>query len=504
MMTVLTLLGAASPRATGEAVAGTGQDAGFAGLVDEMQLSEAVPEAVPEGAVAALNDVGMSETQPEEAEETSVPVMPDQVPSPASVHPLAAQMLPIAGRMPPAAGTTSDRGRIELPTAAVTMPPVFDGGFPIFEGAGPFLSTPSPDVGDARPAPPTDDLWSPVAPTALPDLETVGPAPPASVGPDPAGPAAPDKGAAARIAQVAPLPATPVEDAVGRPPPATATAAAAAGATLAEPAPPDGQIDAGTTAEVLRAAASSWVRVERVTPGKEGVIAANLGRMPDALERRIDAGADATASQPVPAAATAEDTAPPTRLPAAEDELPDRAAPMPIADAGPDAPDLRADLSPATVQTTAAQQAIAAATALPPARSPLVQAALDRVLPLPAAAGETVVRLDPQGLGMIEVVVQENRHGTLDVTLRVQNPLVLDAMRQDRDAVAQALANAQGGAAGSLSMDLFHAGTGQRGAEPEAPFFGGAAAEADPELVEGATDAPDLQILRADRVNIVT
>lgn len=166
--------------------------------------------------------------------------------------------------------------------------------------------------------------------------------------------------------------------------------------------------------------------------------------------------------------------------------------------------ELRSDLSFSTTLTQAAHAS--AAEAPPPPRSPLVQAALDRIFPLPAVAGETVVRLNPHGLGIIEVVLQDGRNGALDVALRVQNPLVLEAMRQERDAVAQTFSGAQGAAAGSLSMDLFQSGTRQRGAAPGLPAGRAPAGEAGqddtPEVPQ--LDRPVPQISRADRVNIVT
>ncbi len=166
--------------------------------------------------------------------------------------------------------------------------------------------------------------------------------------------------------------------------------------------------------------------------------------------------------------------------------------------------EMRSDQSFSTTLTQAAHAS--AAEAPPPPRSPLVQAALDRIFPLPAIAGETVVRLNPHGLGIIEVVLQDGRNGALDVALRVQNPLVLEAMRQERDAVAQTFSAAQGAAAGSLSMDLFQSGTGQRGAAPGLPAGRVPAGEAGQEDAseEPQLDRPVLQINRADRVNIVT
>jgi hypothetical protein len=181
--------------------------------------------------------------------------------------------------------------------------------------------------------------------------------------------------------------------------------------------------------------------------------------------------------------------------------------PQPASHADGPTPDARGGLN--GPQTFAAEMSKVAEP--PPApRSPLVQAVVDRIGTLPAAVGETVVRLNPKGLGIIEVVIHEGRDGALDIALRVQNPLVLDAMRQERDAVALAIAPQQGGAAaGSLSLDLFQSGAGQRDPQPDARGGGSHPAETgdepDPATAEPRPDAGGTgQIVGADHVNIVT
>lgn len=141
----------------------------------------------------------------------------------------------------------------------------------------------------------------------------------------------------------------------------------------------------------------------------------------------------------------------------------------------------------------------------PTPRSSLVQAAVERLAPLPATPGETVLRLNPHGLGVIEVVIQEGRNGALDVALRVQNPLVLDAMRQEREAVAVVFSAPQGGAEGSLTMDLMQSGTRQGGAGADT---GGQPQKARQLALDIAADeTPDAtvrQLVSADSINIVT
>ena len=258
--------------------------------------------------------------------------------------------------------------------------------------------------------------------------------------------------------------------------------------------------DLNEALDILRRATRSAVRIERVAPGQPGLTPANQDAKPDTFGEVLDrAGAPVASHEPAdprPAAiAPSEDLAT-----SAEPHPVDAAVP---AAAEPTLSEARVHLPAPAIQHTSAAPATTTSGAVP--RSPLVQAALDRILPLPSVAGETIVRLNPHGLGLIEVAVHERQDGGLDVALRVQNPMVLEAMRHERDAVAQAMSSAQGSGSGSLSMDLFQSGTGQRGAEPEARGgFLAASADAGTEPAEAQTEEPAMQILHADRVNIVT
>jgi hypothetical protein len=252
--------------------------------------------------------------------------------------------------------------------------------------------------------------------------------------------------------------------------------------------------------DILRRATRSAVRIERVAPGQPALTPANQDAKPDTFGEVIDRTGMPVASHG-PADPSPADIAPSEEL-ARSAELQPREAAIPAA-AEPTLSEARVDLPAPATQHASAASATTTSGAVP--RSPLVQAALDRILPLPSVAGETIVRLNPHGLGLIEVSVHERQDGGLDVALRVQNPMVLEAMRHERDAVAQAMSSAQGNGSGSLSMDLFQSGTGQRGAEPEARGgFLAASADAGTEPAEAQTEEPAMQILHADRVNIVT
>ena len=141
-------------------------------------------------------------------------------------------------------------------------------------------------------------------------------------------------------------------------------------------------------------------------------------------------------------------------------------------------------------------------------RSAIVPNVVDRIAALPREVGETIVHLKPHGMGLIEVSIQQARDGGLDIVLRIQNPMVLEAMQSERQAVAQALASQGGAASGSLSMDLFQPGTGQRSPQREgsstASESGSDAGATKDSIEEAAGQAVPRQIVHSDRVNIIT
>ncbi|MFA8386165.1 MAG: hypothetical protein ACEPO2_11120, partial [Pelagibaca sp.] len=140
-------------------------------------------------------------------------------------------------------------------------------------------------------------------------------------------------------------------------------------------------------------------------------------------------------------------------------------------------------------------------------RSAIVPNVVERVAALPREVGETVIHLKPHGMGLIEVSIQQARDGGLDIVLRIQNPMVLEAMQADRQAVAQAIGGQGGAASGSLTMDLFQSGGGQRGAQGD---NSGATSRTDTlptteELLDNVTgQASSHQIIQSDHVNIIT
>lgn len=67
--------------------------------------------------------------------------------------------------------------------------------------------------------------------------------------------------------------------------------------------------------------------------------------------------------------------------------------------------------------------------------------------------GTTSLDLSPTGLGRLEVDVETNSSGALRIVLRAENPLVLDALRHDRSALADALTGHSSD--GSFSFESF-------------------------------------------------
>ncbi|MAQ85990.1 MAG: hypothetical protein CMH12_22815 [Maritimibacter sp.] len=150
---------------------------------------------------------------------------------------------------------------------------------------------------------------------------------------------------------------------------------------------------------------------------------------------------------------TAETPAPRTSAPTAQlqttSQAADQTQPMSAAQ-------LRAAVAQALPQPAAEQSQPA-----PQPKSPIVQKVVDQVAQLPTEPGTTTIRLKPHGMGIVEISVERTKDGRLDVDMRVQNPLVLDAMRNERGALSHLFQGT--GAQGSLSMDLFQPGAGQNG-----------------------------------------
>ncbi|GAA6199890.1 flagellar hook-length control protein FliK [Aquicoccus sp. SU-CL01552] len=101
------------------------------------------------------------------------------------------------------------------------------------------------------------------------------------------------------------------------------------------------------------------------------------------------------------------------------------------------------------------------------------------------AEGRTRIELSPRGLGTIEVDVTTGSDGALKVVVRAENPAVLNALREERDLLAQVLGGLD---TGSLDLQSFSDsnGQGQQGDQPA----GAPMAAANDMTATGADPAP--------------
>jgi hypothetical protein len=485
-----------------------GMEALFAALLADAAPMEAPPVApCPTPAVDATEAEAVEGVDDVQVEATDLPEMPLPLQPPG----LPAGPVLVDPGPPPAApqgeGEICSEGiesRVIFATAPVATP---QPAFPVEPPTVAPAAAPAPAVPSAAPLPASGGVSDPSPPRSDAEL---------SLPPCPVSPPAPVTRPDAVV--------TPEARADGGTVPAVAAPPHAPQAVPTEPPEIEAAGEESRQAETPSPREMTAPPDPRLAPARPEIMAepvrtdmARLRRAAVRVEHRVEAPPMPDA-RPEPAAlaeapdapvtgSVPGDKAPASPSPEAEDRLPD---PVP-----PDAPDLPPQpgirLDPAPVTPPPKDFAALLTRPDPPLRSPLVKAAVERLAPLPTHAGETVVRLTPHGLGLIEMRIQEDRHGALEIALRVQNPMVLEAMRHERDAIAQVLTppqGGQGGQGGSLTMDLFHSGSGQRDAQGQA---GGQANTprsaptdanpAPPAMSEAAEAAP---ILRADHVNIVT
>lgn len=115
--------------------------------------------------------------------------------------------------------------------------------------------------------------------------------------------------------------------------------------------------------------------------------------------------------------------------------------------------------------------------------------------------GHTRIELNPRGLGALEVDVSTADDGSLNVVVRAENPGVLQALKADRDLLAQALGALGGGA---LDLQSFSQGSDQRGSDQRsAPSMIASATESPAAAAAGDSAMPADQI-GGGRLDIVT
>ncbi|WP_411839710.1 flagellar hook-length control protein FliK [Paracoccus sp. ME4] len=105
--------------------------------------------------------------------------------------------------------------------------------------------------------------------------------------------------------------------------------------------------------------------------------------------------------------------------------------------------------------------------------------------------GKTTLTLRPQGLGLIEIEISKDHENRVHMSMRVQNPMVLDAIQSDRLLISGMLENGGRGLSG-FDLSGFDQGARDRSPDRGAPAGPGAqagpGAEASPQ--EAAVAAP--------------
>lgn len=207
--------------------------------------------------------------------------------------------------------------------------------------------------------------------------------------------------------------------------------------------------------------------VAAVTGDAEGTDAGAAELRRDVPERDVDVMRrdlpPAPAGMPARSEAAAESASAKAGLPAPEDLALGEARDRPAAAAAAPAPAPAAPQRPAT---------------------PLVRAVAAQLADLPLEDGRVRLQLKPHGMGLIEVELIRDMAGRQEIAIRVQNPMVLEALRAERGAMQELLAGH--GHGDGLQLDLFHRGAsgGQADSEDAGAGRRGAAAK------EGGDDDP--------------
>ncbi|WP_386176822.1 flagellar hook-length control protein FliK [Sulfitobacter sp. R86518] len=314
----------------------------------------------------------------------------------------------VAGDADPQLPLAADAVAANVTQAAVKVAP---------ETAAPAARSPveaKADVKIAAPAPQTSAVPQPVAATATAVAAQQPIAATAEVQT-----VAQTQGAAG----VQPVPKPQVSDKVSTPPRATPQAAAAVEGT----APPEPSIDADTPVAPLRQAAFGAEQPTFLNAGQNG--AAAPGKAPVDVTATFRP-AEVVQAQPVESNALI---------------LADQAS------------DLKAAAPSAETQAK-------------PAPKPFADALISQVKAVEAKEGRTSVSLHPRGLGQIEIEVVTDKDSGTRVVVRVENPAVLQTLRDERQLLAQGLGFTD---AGSFEFQQGFSDEGARDQQRSTAGFGG-------------------------------
>ncbi len=225
------------------------------------------------------------------------------------------------------------------------------------------------------------------------------------------------------VAGVQPVPKPQISDKVSTPPRAAPQAVAAAEGT----APPEPSIDADTPVAPLRQAAFGAEQPTFLNAGQNG--AATQGKAPVDVTATFRP-AEVVQAQPVESNALI---------------LADQAS------------DLKAAAPSAETQAK-------------PAPKPFADALISQVKAVEAKEGRTSVSLHPRGLGQIEIEVVTDKDSGTRVVVRVENPAVLQTLRDERQLLAQGLGFTD---AGSFEFQQGFSDDGARDQKRSTAGFGG-------------------------------
>ncbi|GEM_PF-2944269 len=124
--------------------------------------------------------------------------------------------------------------------------------------------------------------------------------------------------------------------------------------------------------------------------------------------------------------------------------------------------------------------------------SPLVRNILDRMQELEVSEGKTRILLRPQGMGALEIDILRQADGRIHLAIKVENPMVLDALRNESSALSSFM--------GEKGFDLSNGG-------PDLSSYH-RPTQGDEDI---SSDAPDAEVteietalLDGERVNILT
>ncbi len=124
---------------------------------------------------------------------------------------------------------------------------------------------------------------------------------------------------------------------------------------------------------------------------------------------------------------------------------------------------------------------------------PMADALMAQVRSVDVQEGRTTVNLHPRGLGTIEVELIAERDAASKVIVRVENPLVLQTLREERQLLAQTI-----GIADSSVMSFEESATGERsfaGADDDAQAQGTFATDTSEEQARTHTNVVDDGVL---------